>query len=146
VVASSAVAASASTPKPEDMLRNVLSYEGLGQYGRAYDLLAPGQKKLISRDKFIDCWGTRFESAGSFSSFTVASFKKVDQYRDPVHVTGVTQKPIVALTIKWTIKNDNGGKDSETSTWHAVWASGRWTWMLKNSDVADLHAGRCPHA
>src|SRR6266487_4483627 len=82
----SATAAKANTPKPEDMLKKVLAYEGIGQYGRAYDLLVPGQKKLINRDQFIDCWGKKLESAGSFSSFTVTSFKKIDQYRDPVHV------------------------------------------------------------
>jgi hypothetical protein len=131
----------ADVPKPESMLKQVLQYDGLGQYGRAYDRLVPGQKKIINRSKFVDCMG---KTLGPFGGFSVTSFKKIDQYRDPIHVTGVTQKPIVALTIKYAIQDDNGRTEKDTKTWHAVWAGGRWTWMLGNPDVAEYRAGRCP--
>jgi hypothetical protein len=84
------------TPTPEAMLKQVLQYEGIGQFGRAYDLLVPGQRKLINRDRFITCTGNALKT---FDSFRVTSFKKIDQYRDPVHVTGVTQTPVAAASI-----------------------------------------------
>jgi hypothetical protein len=136
-----ASASGASNPQPETMLRQVITYDGLGQYGRAYDLLVPGQKKLVNRDKFIDCMTTDMQS---FGSFHVTNFRKIDQFRDPAHVVGVTQKPVFAVAIRYTLIKANGRSVKDTSTWHSVWIGARWAWMLSNEQVAAYRAGRCP--
>jgi hypothetical protein len=134
-------ASGAGKPQPETMLKRVISYDGLGQYGRAYDLLTPGQKILVNRGKFIDCMTTGMQN---FGRFHVTAFKKIDQFRDPAHVVGVTQKPIVAVAIRYTLTKDNGHSEKDTSTWHTVWIGARWAWMLSNEQVAAYQAGRCP--
>lgn len=136
-LAPSALASSAGTPKPETMLKQVLTYDGLGQYGRAYDLLAPGQQKLINRTLFEDCYQK------SLPSFDVVSFKVTARYSEPISVTGVPQHKSTAVTVRYVLRGGDGKKETDNSTWHAVWIGSRWAWVLSSADVAKLHGGNC---
>lgn len=137
LVPAAGLAGSASTPKPESMIKQLLTYDSLGQYGRAWDLLHPGQQKLVSRDKFVGC-----QQANS-PSFDLVSFKVLDKYRDPIHAAGVPQHTSVAVTVRVSFRM-NGKTKTVNDTMHAVWTGTRWAAVLAPEDIATYKAGDCP--
>jgi hypothetical protein len=126
-----------ATERPDAFLTRIIRYDSLGQYGRAYDLLAPGQKKLISRAHYVDCEAT------IAAPFDLISMKRLDQYHEPINILGVPQKTAIAVTVRVTIRTAAGKTVSMTRTWHTVWEKTRWAWMLSTTDVRTLHSGRC---
>jgi hypothetical protein len=130
--------ASAARPKPEGVLIQALKYLSLGQYGREYDLLHPGQKKLIPRQRFVGCW------MKSVPHFDLISIKKIDEYRDPIRLLGVSQRVSQAVTFRITLRSSTGTTETFNQTWNAVWVGSRWTWVLQNASVRAFVRGACP--
>jgi hypothetical protein len=135
--AASSAGGAAATERPDAFLTRILHYESLGQWGRAYDLLVPGQKRLINRGHYVDC-----ETANG-PTFDVVSTKRLDQYREPINVLGVPQKMATAVTMRVTVRAA-GKTSSFTTTWHTLWEQTHWAWMLGTGSVRTLHSGGCP--
>ena len=138
VLAMPVAASFGSSPKPEAMMVQLMRYYSLEQFGRAYDLLHPGQKKFVSRDKFATCMQR------DFPRFDLVSIKKIDQYRDPIDIVGVPQRTSVAVTFRMTLGSPNGSKESANLTRHAVWIGTRWAWFFTNDAVASYRKSQCP--
>jgi hypothetical protein len=124
--------------KPDDFMKRVIDYDLKGQFGRAWDVLHPGQQTFVSREKFQDC-----QSADFTGDFELTSAKTMEIYDDRINVLGVPQRTSKAVTLKIS------GKSGETSasftrTLHAVLVSGRWAWVLPNADARAYKAGACP--
>ena len=83
-----------------------LRYLSLGQYGREYDLVHPGQKKLIQRQRFVECW------MRSTPKFDLVLVKKIDQYRDPIKLVGVPQRVSQAVTFRIGVQSSTGRTES----------------------------------
>ena len=139
VVAVASGTASAAQPKPEDVLVQALRSLSLGQYGREYDLLHPGQKKLIQRQLFVDCW-----KRSPVPKFDLVSVKKIDQYRDPIKLVGVPQRVSQAVTFRIVVRSSTGPTESFNQTWNAVRVGNKWVWVLPNASVRAFRRGMCP--
>ena len=138
VLAVASGTASAAQPKPEDVLVQALRFLSLGQYGREYNLLHPGQKKLIRRQLFVDCW-----TRSPVPKFDIVSVKKFDQYRDPIKLVGVPQRVAQAVTFRIVVRS-SGQTESFNQTWNAVRVGNKWVWVLPNASVRAFRRGTCP--
>lgn len=101
----------------EAALRQLIEAKGLGQTGRAWDLVLPAQRKLLSRDAYFSCQDP--------TSFDVAGIEVIDQYPERITVPGLGEQDSVAVTLKLTLAS--GGQEySDTDTYHALKENERW--------------------
>ncbi len=138
-----AVGCGTSQPKakPEAMMARAYKYYYLGQWGRMYDLLHPGQQHLVSRRQFIQCEKDQNPTAG----YDLLSIKKVNTIRRPIHDTGVPQHMAVTVTFHLTDGlHATATRVSGNTTGAAVWTGTRWTWVMPSVAVAAYRAGQCP--
>jgi hypothetical protein len=129
----------APSEKPDAFLKRLVDYGFKGQWGRAWDLLHPGQRRYVDREKFVEC------SADAFASAELVSVKTVEIYDDALDLRGVPQKSSKAVTLKITVRS---GDQQETAnqTLHAVPVGNRWAWVLSESDAAAYKSGSCPES
>jgi hypothetical protein len=125
---------------PGDFYEQLLGYDFVGQWGRSWDLLHPGQQALVTREAFTDCQDQR---AGILSQYEFDGIDVNQTYEDPLDVTGVPEKTSTAVT--YTVKYHQGSQHhTERSTSHAVLHDGEWRWVLSNADVKAYQDGTCP--
>ena len=122
------------------MLTSFFKMTLLGQYGRAYNLMIPGQKKYVTKSRYEDC---KQEASDSVAGIDFVSAKVIDRYRERTMVPGLRKLTSTVLTMKITIRQ-NGQKGSFNDTYHTYWTGKRWAWALTASDLKAYRAGRCP--
>jgi hypothetical protein len=127
----------APSEKPDAFLKRLITYGFNGQWGRSWDLLHPGQRRFVNRDKFMDC------SSDAFPSAELVSLKTVETYDDPLNVPGVPQRSSKAVTLKLTVRSGEQG-ETGNQTFHAVPVGDRWAWVLSTSDANAYKSGSCP--
>lgn len=108
-----------------------------GRLGEAWDDLYPGHRALISRERFEACFRPSTNGA-IVTAITVTAVAD-----EPIDVPEVAEKTSKAVT--WIIDTSRGSAiDSDSGTSHAVEVDGRWYWILSESAVKRVEAGRCP--
>lgn len=121
--------------------RRRIEYDLWGQHGSAWDALHPGQQKLVSRGKYVDC---REQAIDVFPSLEVKSLRVMRTYEDPIDVIGIPEKTSTAVSVKVTL-TDPGVRDQVfRDSFHAIAVDGQWVWILPPADARALMAGHCP--
>ena len=139
VLAGGSASGAAARERPDVFLTRVLLYQSLGQYDRAYDLLAPGQQRLVTRSNFDQCYRK------TLPPYHLIGTRRLDQYAEPIHTLGVPQKRATAVKLRVMFFDaSEGNVGSVTVTWHAVWLGSHWAWMLTSSATRAMHSGDCP--
>jgi hypothetical protein len=124
--------------EPGEFLEDLLGYYFKGQYGRAWEVLHPGHKAIVSRSKFDECVSAGFPSSAELSDVDV-----VEEYDEPISLPHVPEKTSKAVTLRLTVRSGEAS-ETDTDTYHAVDVGGRWAWVLESQDVAAYERGECP--
>lgn len=103
-----------------------------GQSGRLWDALLPSDQRIVSRARFVACQAD--------TGWNLKSLKVLDTYGDSVEVG---DKAVSAEAVSVRATSDDG---ITTATMHAVFAGGRWRWVLQPSDRRSYAAGVCPRS
>jgi hypothetical protein len=112
-----APAPSGGADNAEAAIRQFIEAKGLGQTGRAWDLLLPAQRALLSRDAYFACEDP--------TAIDIVGVEAIDQYPERIPVAGIGEQDSVAVTLKITVTA--GGREfSETDTYNALSENGRW--------------------
>ena len=123
-----------------DFFTRRIKYEFLGQYGRSWDSLHPGQQAIVTRTRYEEC---REEVSDQVAGVDFQSLKVIETYEDPIDAAGVPEKTSTAVTVEVTV-SDGNEEDTLTDTLHAVAVDGEWKWLLPPADVRAFKQGICP--
>ena len=114
-----------------DFIKTYIDQAVLGQWGRQWETLHPGQQEVVTRNAFMDC--------RSDDSIPEVDVEEVEQYDEQVDVEGVGSVPSTAVTVRVT-----SGDEAENMTVHAIAVDGEWRWTLPADDYKAYAAGDCP--
>ena len=103
----------------------------MGQTGRAWDLILPAQRSLLSRESYIECQDG--------SPFDVVGVEIVDKYEERFPAAGLGEQDSVAMTARVTV-SAVGEEFTETDTFHAYGEGGRWYVSLSDETFACAQA------
>ncbi len=130
-----------AAPKPDAMVIQLLRADFRGDWGKAWDLLHPGQQRLVPREKFSACQ----TASATFAGYVPLSMRNVGSSSQSLHATGVAQRTSTAVTFLVIVKIAGfGAVTGFQQTTTAVWTGTRWAWALDSGAVAAYRAGRCP--
>jgi hypothetical protein len=124
---------------PVVFLKGVVRQIAGNHYAKAWQTLAPAQKRLVPKREYVRC-----ESASPIPG-RLTSLQVVRAFDEPVEVAGseatVTSK---AVTFRLTI-TEPALQDSVvlTHTVHAVPAGNRWAWILPPARFQLHRSGSC---
>ena len=140
VAALGAAGQAAAVPRPDSMVVHLMADDFAGQWGKAWDLLHPGQQRYVPRAKFIQCQ----VAAAGLAGYKLVSAKILATGSEPLHVAGVPQHTGVAVNVHLSVKTGMGNVNGFDQVVHAVWTGSRWAWIVEPNDVAAYRAGHCP--
>lgn len=121
---------------PDKLFETLVPYYGLGQYGRAWDLLHPAHQEIAPRTFFDGC----IRDAGNVPQGDL-EVEVIEVYDDPIDVPAIPQKTSKAVTYRVRVE---GTDATQTETSHAVNVDGEWRWVLAPQDVPYYRRGECP--
>jgi hypothetical protein len=123
----------------QDFVLRVNDYINKGQWGRAWALLHPAQRKLLSANDLADC----MEGASVAANFGSEAKLQIEEiYDEPWEIPGTkVTEPSKAITLKAVMNYEEGGEKIETElgqfTQHAFRVGDHWTWIV-SQEVTDL--------
>lgn len=120
---------------PGDVMKDLLRYQSLGQYGRAWESLHPAHQKIASRSVYDGCAREVGASSGE------VDVKVVEVYDDPIDIPAIPEKTSKAVTYRIRLI---GTDAAQTDTSHLVDVDGQWRWVLAPQDVPYYKRGECP--
>jgi hypothetical protein len=134
--------ASAQTHRTDAVafLSHVVRLLAANDYGDAYPLLHPAQRRLVSAGEYVAC---ELESPvpGTLSSLRVL---KTEPERIHVAGTSTRQVPSTAVTFELRLVGLLPGEYATIDlTAHAVSVGDRWTWILSAQRLALHRSGTC---
>jgi hypothetical protein len=121
-------------------LDHVVRLIAANDYGAAYPLLHPGQRRLVSAWEYVSC-EQRSPIPGHLTSLRV-----LERRRERIHVagTGAPRVPSTAVTFELRLSGSLPGESATIGlTAHAVAVGGRWTWILSPRRLALHRSGTC---
>jgi hypothetical protein len=121
---------------PADLLKELVRYQSLGQFGRAWDLLHPAHQRIAPRSFYDGCLRDTATPPGGELEVTV-----IEVYDDPIDIPAIPEKTSKAVTYRIRLK---GTDQTQTETSHAVKVDGEWRWVLAPQDVPYYRRGECP--
>ena len=121
-------------------LDHVVRLLAANDYGNAYPLLHPVQRRLVSAAEYITC-----EQSSPIPG-RLTSLRVLGTTRERVHVAGSTTRrvPSTAVTFELELTGSLPGETTTIDlTAHAVSVDGRWTWILSPRRLALHRSGTC---
>lgn len=120
---------------PGDVMRDLIGYQSLGQYGRVWDLLHQAHQEIASRSFYEGCAREVGASSGD------VEVKVIEVYDDPIDIPAIPEKKSKAVTYRIRL---SGTDATQTETSHLVDVDGKWRWVLAPDDVRYYKRGECP--
>jgi hypothetical protein len=124
---------------PVVFLRGVVREIAANDYARAWQTLAPDQKRLVPKDEYVRC-----ESASPIPG-RLAWIKVLRSYEEPVAVAG-TGDAVTSRAVTFRLKIADEALHASvvvTHTVHAVPAGSRWAWILPANRLELHRSGTC---
>jgi hypothetical protein len=123
--------------KPGEFLKQILLDGYRGDFGRMWDRLHPEVKKVISRQRFIEC-SSQYQNPVDLISVAVHGVR--DQ---PISAPGIPERRSKAVELALTVSKPGGQPFVVRSTLHAILVRGAWVWIPKPDDLKAYAAGAC---
>jgi hypothetical protein len=110
----------------------------LGQFGRAWESLHPGQRAVIDRNKFTECNSSYYEPLPQLERITV-----LESFKEPIVARHVPERTSIAVTLRYTV-SFGGRQQTSTATRHVIRHKGQWTTVAADAIVKAYEKGVCP--
>jgi hypothetical protein len=115
----------------------VLRYDFKGQYGRAWDLLAPAQQAVVSRRSYQRCQQPYRSPA------KLDEVKAVGVSKHPLHLAGIAGQRVnlVILRFKSSARDQTV---TATVNFYVISIGRDWRWLLDRPSISSYSSGSCP--